>query len=153
MSAGRPARPTILKLITGENRPGRLHDDKPKQDGKPTPPPGTVLSEPEQRMFDWLLETVAVPGIHGTGDGAAFVKLCRIYVRVCDVDAKLAEFALREKLTEEEQKERMRWYRLSRDLWQQIGASLSEVGATPSGRAKLAGPRSPGGVSSWDQIT
>jgi hypothetical protein len=146
---------TILKLIRGDPHTARLKDDKPKIDGKPQLPPGLVLSPAEHTMFNWLLDHVYVQGIHGTGDGPAFAKIARLWVRVNDADAKVQAFGMVMKSPRTGKPELQPYARLSRDLWQQLGIALAEVGATPAGRVKLAGPRGselPGEPTSWDDI-
>ena len=146
---------TILKLIRGDPHVDRLKDDRPKIDARPMLPPGVILSPAEQTMFDWLLTHVYVPGIHGTGDGPAFAKISRLWVRVNEADAKVAQFGMVMKNPRTTKPELQPFARLSRDLWQQLGVALAEIGATPAGRVKLAGPRGPsnGEPTSWDEIT
>lgn len=145
---------TILKLISGDAHPERHKDDKPKIADTPRVPPGIVLSDPERAMWDWLIENIAIPGVHGTGDGAAFVKIAKLWVRVCEVDKKLdAQGPIMK--SPQGKPELQPYARLSRDLWQQIGVALAEIGGTPAGRVKIAGPRVSGGgaeAGSWDSI-
>lgn len=145
---------TILKLISGDHHPERHKDDRPKIADTPRIPPGVALNEAEAAMWAWLMENIAVPGVHGTGDGAAFVKITKLWVRVCEVDRKLD--AQGPVMKSPQGKPELQPYaRLSRDLWQQIGVALAEVGGTPAGRVKIAGPRVPAGAgdaSSWDSI-
>ena len=144
---------TILKLIRGDNHTERHKDDKPKIDGRPALPPGVTLSEPEVAMFEWLIVHVYVPGIHGTGDGPAFAKIARLWVRANECDAKVTQFGMVMRDPRSAKPELQPFMRLSRDLWKQLGIALAEVGATPAGRVKLAGPRvAPGEPTSWDQI-
>jgi len=145
---------TILKLIKGDAHVDRHREDAPKIDDLPRIPPGCVLADDEKAMWDWLLENVAIPGVHGTSDGAAFVKIARLWARVNQVDAKLVSQGLVMK-SPEGKPELQPYTRLSRDLWQQLGIALAEVGATPAGRVKISGPRgksAPGEVTSWDAI-
>ena len=146
---------TILKLIRGDAHPERHKDDKPKVEGLPSCPPGVVLTPPEQEMFDWLLANVAVPGVHGVGDGGAFVKIAKLWARVCEADRRCEQFGLVMK-NPKGKPELQPYARLSRDLWQQLGIAFAEIGATPAGRVKIAGPRQ-GGVAgeatSWDAIS
>lgn len=105
-------------------------------------------------MWDYMMQHVYVPGVHGTGDGAAFVKVARLYVRANAADAKIAEHGLVMKNPETDKPELQPYARHSRDLWQQIGIALAEIGATPAGRVKLAGPRGKpaGDPKSWNDI-
>lgn len=151
----RRPQPTLLKLIRGDLHESRLKDEKPKNDGLPLVPPGAILNADERAMWDWLMAEVAVPGVHGTGDGAAFVKIAKLWVRVCEADAKCESKGLVMKNPQTSKPELQPYTRLSRDLWQQLGIALAEVGATPSGRVKLAGPRGARGLgeaTSWDEI-
>lgn len=146
---------TVLKLIRGDGHTERHKDDRPKIASMPVVPPGAVLNEAEQKMFDWLLENVAIPGVHGTADGGSFVKIAKLWVRACEADAKCAQFGLVMK-NQKGKPELQPYARLSRDLWQQLGIAFAEIGATPAGRVKIAGPRSQGAVgeaASWDEIT
>lgn len=146
---------TILKLIQGntEHANTRHKDDKPKHDGPPQLPPGTVLSESERAIWDWLLEHVYVPGVHGTSDGASFVKVTRLYARVIVADQKIEQFGMVMKHPKTTKPELQPYTRLSRDLWHQLGVALEQIGATPAGRVKLAGPlnKQPD-ATSWDDI-
>ena len=144
---------TILKLIRGDKEISRHKDDKPKHDDAPQIPPGTQLSEAERAMWDWLIEHVYIKGVHGTSDGAAFVKVVRLYVRATIADQKVEQFGMVMKHPRSQKPELQPYTRLSRDLWQQLGIALAEIGATPAGRVKIAGPlnKQPDGAS-WDDI-
>jgi hypothetical protein len=151
----RTPQPTILKLIRGDLHPERLKNDKPKIDGKPQLPPGLDLTPDEQTNFNWLIEHVYVPGIHSTGDGPAFARIARMLVRAYEADAKIKQFGLVMRNPKNGKAETQPYFRISRDLWQQIGIALSEIGGTPAGRVKIAGPRTPGpgaGAPNWDEI-
>lgn len=106
-------------------------------------------------MWDWLVKHVYVRGVHGTADGPAFARIARLWVRVNEADAKIAEHGLIMKNPTTTKPELQPYTRLSRDLWHQLGLALAEIGATPAGRVKLAGPRGagfPGEPTSWDEI-
>jgi hypothetical protein len=152
---GRAATPTVLKLIQGDKHSERFKDDRPKIDGLPVIPPGVKLSVDEQAFYDYLLVNVAVKGVHGAGDGAAFVKLAKLWARVCVADRKCDEQGLVMRNPQTGKPELNPNARLSRDLWQQIGIALKEIGATPSGRVPLAGAHGGaalGEPTSWDEI-
>jgi hypothetical protein len=153
MSGPRPTA-TVLKLIRGETRPNRLKDDRPKLATPPELPPDVRLTEAEQRVWDYLIRTVYLPGVHGASDGAAFLKVARLFVRVNQCDAKIERFGLVMKDPKSGRPTLQPYSRLSRDLWRLLGLALAEIGATPAGRVKLAGPRgnefADGG--SWDAI-
>ena len=153
MSGPRPTA-TILKLIRGETRPNRLKNDRPKLATPPELPPDVRLTEAEQRQWDYLLRTVYLPGVHGASDGAAFLKVVRLFVRVNQCDAKIEKFGLVMKDPKTGRPTLQPYSRLSRDLWRAIGLALAEIGATPAGRVKLAGPRAKDSVDleSWDEI-
>jgi hypothetical protein len=85
---------SVLKLIRGDTHHERLKEDKPKYAGRPVIPPGTVLSVAEQEMWNHLLEHVYQAGVHGTGDGAAFVKVARLWARVNEADDKVRQFGM-----------------------------------------------------------
>jgi len=145
---------TILKLIQGDTHVARHRTDAPKINALPVLPPGCVLSTDEQAMWDYLMEHVVIPGVHGTGDGAAFAKIARAWANVNAVDAKVASQGMVMK-SPKGKPELNPNTRLSRDLWQQLGVALEQVGATPAGRVKIAGPRgaAPAGeATSWDEI-
>ena len=144
---------TILKLIRGDKEVARHKDDKPNINDAPALPPGTVLTAAERAMWDWLIEHVYVRGVHGTSDGASFVKVARLYVRVLAVDAKIEQHGLVMKNPRTTKPELQPYTRLSRDLWQQLGIALAEIGATPAGRVKISGPLSThSNDPSWDEI-
>ena len=96
---------------------------------------------------------VYVPGVHGSGDGGAFVKVARLWARVNEADEKVRQFGMVMKNPSTGKLELQPFTRLSRDLWQQLGVALAEIGATPSGRVKLAAPRSAeDGATSWESV-
>jgi hypothetical protein len=152
MSGPRPSA-TILKLIRGETRPCRLKNDRPKLETPPELPPDVRLTESEQRQWDYLIRTVYVPGVHGAGDGASFLKVARLLVRVNQCDAKIEQFGLVMKDPKSGRPTQQPYARVSRDLWRMLGLALADIGATPAGRVKLAGPRVPlRDAGSWDEI-
>jgi len=145
---------TILKLIKGDAHTERHRDDHPKIAQMPRVPPGCVLEPAELAMWDWLMEHVAIPGVHGTGDGAAFVEVARLWARVNAVDAKIVSQGMLMK-SPTGKPELQPNTRLSRDLWNQLRLALSEVGASPAGRGKIAGPRGAATArdgTTWDEI-
>lgn len=151
MSGGTRPKPSLLRVIHGDKHTERLKNDKPKFAAPPEPPPGTILTEPEQQMWDWLIHHVYTPGVHASGDGGMFLKVCRLWARVMEADAKVVELGLTatNRLGKLEVSAHTR---LSRDLWQQLGVALAEIGATPSGRVKLAAPPDDGEGASWSSI-
>ena|SRR3982751_1761693 len=151
-----PRRPTatILKLIQGDAHGDRHRDDKPKHAAPPQLPPGVTLAPDEQLFWDWLLEHVAMPGVHGTGDGASFLLAARLWARKAAVDEKIAAQGLVMK-SPKGKPELSPNTRLSRDLQDQLRLALADIGATPGGRFKISGPRAasgPGEATSWDEI-
>lgn len=147
---------TILKLIRGDAHPERLKDDKPKIDERPALPPGLELTDEEKQMFEWLLTHVYMPGVHGTADGPAFARIARMWVRAQTVDAKVQNQGMVMKNPRTNKPELQPYARISRDLWAALGIALEQIGATPAGRVKLAGPRAGRGAAgeptSWDDI-
>src|SRR4051812_45417625 len=116
MSGPRPTA-TVLKLIRGESRPCRLKNDRPKVDSPPELPPDVRLTEAEKRQWDFLLRTTYLPGVHGAGDGPAFLKVTRLLVRVNEADAKIEQFGLVMKDPKSGRPTQQPYTRLSRDLW------------------------------------
>jgi len=154
MPRGQRPTATVLKLIRGDAHPERHRDDRPKVNELPRVPPGCVLSEDEQAMWSWLMEFVAVPGVHGVGDGGAFVGICRLWVRANQADAKIRQFGPIMR-GHKGQPMLQPYTRLSRDLWSQLRVALADIGATPAGRVRIAGPLvkgSLGDAASWDEI-
>lgn len=150
----RRATATILKLIKGDHHTDRHKSDAPKINELPRLPPGVALNEEERAIWDYLMEHVVIPGVHGTGDGGAFAKIAKLQARVNEADRKCQQFGLVMKSTKGKP-ELQPYARLSRDLWQQLGIAFAEVGATPAGRVKISGPRgssAPGEATSWDEI-
>jgi hypothetical protein len=145
---------TVLKLIRGDIHPERHRDDRPKINALPLVPPGAILSPDERAMWDWLMEHVVVPGVHGTGDGGLFVNVCRLWVLSNEADAKCKKLGLVMRAPSGKP-ELQPYARLARDLGEQLRIAFAEVGASPGGRAKISGPRvqgSPGDATSWDEI-
>jgi hypothetical protein len=145
---------TILKLIQGDAHKDRHRTDAPKIDSAPVIPPGCVLSPEEMAVWNWLLETVAVPGVHGAGDGAAFALVARLWARKQAVDEKIVSQGLVMK-SPKGKPELNPNTRLSSTLHDQLRLALADIGGTPGGRFKINGPRgaaAPGEPTSWDAI-
>lgn len=145
---------SILRLIRGDRHTERLKDDRPKVDAPPEVPPDSRLTPAEQRQWDWLVRTVYLPGVHGASDGAAFLRVARLLARVNEVDARIAQQGLLMKSPVTGKPELQPYTRLSRDLWQQLGVALNDLGMSPGARVRLASPRigamdNPNG---WDDI-
>jgi hypothetical protein len=139
-------------LIHGEGRADRLRDDKPTIAAVPLLPPGVSLTVAESQMWDYLIANVYQVGVHGTGDGAAFLKVARLWARVNEIDEQLRLAGVLidpAPKSPTSHKVLHPLARLSRDLWQQLGTALADIGATPSGRVRLAGPRRGGDGDSW----
>lgn len=155
MSPGRRPTATVLKLIRGDHHTERHRDDRPKINEPPELPPDVKLTDAEQRYWDYLLRTAYVPGVHGASDGAAFLRVVRLAARVNDCDAKIQQHGLLMRDPKTNRPSLLPYVKLSRDLSRQLGIALAEIGATPAGRVRIAGPRSkvpPGDAESWDQI-
>lgn len=132
----------------------RHRDDQPKHATPPRVPPGTKLDALETELWNWCMEHICVPHVHGSGDAVAFGKLVKLWARVIGVDAKIAEQGVLMK-SPRGRPEQTPYTRLSSRLWHEIGIALSEVGGNPSSRVRLAGPRVRvplGDSASWDTI-
>src|SRR5687767_12718998 len=141
MKPGPRPQATILKLIRGDRHTERLKNDRPKVDTAPEVPPDSRLTAAEQRQWDWLLRTVYLQGVHGASDGAAFLRVARLLARVNEVDARVAQQGLLMKSPTTGKPELQPYTRLSRDLWQQLGVALNDLGMSPGARVRLASPR------------
>ena len=144
------AQPAILRLIHGEPR-DRAPDAKPRLAAVPMLPPGVVLSVAESQLWDYLMAHVYQPSVHSSGDGVAFLKVARLVARVNETDEQLRVAGM----LGSNARVLHPLARLSRDLWQQLGPALAEIGATPLGRVRLAGPRhdpAGGAGDSWGSI-
>jgi P27 family predicted phage terminase small subunit len=151
---GRPNTPTILKLIRGTDRPGTLRDDVPQVDAPPRLPPGVILSPDERAMWDWLLENLYLPGVHGAGDGPIFVKCARLWCRALAADQKIEQHGAVMKGAQGKPMAQP-YVKISRDAWTALGTALVEIGGSPVSRVKLAAPRSAlasGDAASWSEI-
>jgi phage terminase small subunit len=105
-------------------------------------------------MFDWLLENIYMPNIHGVGDGPIFVKVARLWCRANAADQKIAQFGMVMKGSKGKPTAQP-YVKISRDAWAALGTALVEVGGSPISRARLAAPRTalaPGDAASWDEI-
>jgi hypothetical protein len=154
MKPGPRPQPTILRLIRGDHHTERQRNDKPKLAEPPEVPPDSNLTPAEHRQWDWLIKTVYLPGVHGASDGAAFLRVARLLARVNQVDAKIVEQGLLMKSPRTGKPELQPYTRLSRDLWQQLGVALNDLGMSPGARVRLASPRSGAmaGPNGWDDI-
>jgi P27 family predicted phage terminase small subunit len=154
MSRGQRPTATVLKLIRGDAHPERHRDDRPKINALPLLPPGAQLSADERAMWDWCMENIVVPGVHGTSDGGAFVAICRLWVRANVADEKIKKYGAI--MRGQDNRPMLQPYmRVSRDCWAQLRIALADIGATPAGRFKISGPRvkgSPGDSASWEEI-
>lgn len=106
-------------------------------------------------MFDWLLAHVYMPGVHGTGDGPAFIRIARLWARANQADAKVEQFGMVMRNPRTAKPELQPYARLSRDLWHQLGIALADIGATPAGRVRVAGSRGAASTvaeADWESI-
>jgi P27 family predicted phage terminase small subunit len=145
---------SVLKLIAGETRRSRLRDDRPKINALPVVPPGVVLSPEERAVWDYLMDHVVVPGVHGTADGGLFAQICKLQVRVNQADEKCAKLGLVMK-SPSGRPEWQPYARASERLWQLLRLAYADIGCSPGARARIAGPRlqgQPGDANSWDDI-
>jgi hypothetical protein len=146
MSAPGPKpKATVLRLIAGDKNRERFRDDRPQVEGLPELPADYKLTPLERRLFRWLLSKIYVPGVHGPADGPYFARLARLQARGLEADQRAAKS--RGKL-------KMQWIRIANEIAKQVGAALSDVGASPSGRVRLAARRSgrASAPSSWDDV-
>lgn len=149
--SGRPGRATVLKLITGGERPDRVRDDHPVEAGTPVPPPGVVMTAAEQRLFDWLVRTAYQPGVHGVGDGAAFVQIARLWIRAEQADAEIAANGM----TSRNSRGTLvvsPWVGISNEAHRELRIAMTAAGVTVSGRHHLAGRMKAGESTSWDDV-
>jgi hypothetical protein len=147
--------PTMLRLIRGDARPSRLRADTPKIGGIPELPPGAELSPAEKRVWDWLVSHVAVAGVHGTADGPMFMRVARLWCRAIEADDYISREGLVMRNPASGKPELHPYTRLSRDLWRSLGPALADIGASPIGRVRFAGPRNTGdlaGDADWHSI-
>jgi P27 family predicted phage terminase small subunit len=143
-----------LKLLVGERRASRLRDDRPKINELPRVPPGIQLAPDERAMWDYLMETIVVPGVHGAGDGGTFAMICKTWARYVQCCAKIEKFGLVMK-SPSGKPEVQPYARMARDLEAQLRLALADIGATPGGRARIAGPHStvrPRDPTAWDEF-
>ena len=150
----RPA-PTQLRLISGESarHPKRVRSDRPKTAAPPALPVGAMLSQAERATWEWLIATNYVEGVHSPGDGPAFLKVARLLTRVNEIDRKLQAQGCLMRHPKTNKPAISPNAKLSRELWLMLDPALDAIGATPSGRYRLAQPVSRAEKESgWDEI-
>lgn len=152
---GQRPTPTLLRLIAGESakHPERVRTDRPKTAAPPALPVGTVLSPAERATWDWLVETIYMPGLHSPGDGPAFLKVARLLTRVNQIDRKLHSQGCLMRHPKTNKPSVSPNAKLSREIWSMLGPALDAIGASPSGRYRFAPPHGKGhDASSWDDF-
>jgi len=106
-------------------------------------------------MFEWLIKHVYQAGVHSPGDGAAFVRVARLWARCLECDEWTSENGM---LACDPKTQRQSVHpiaRLSRDMWRLLGGALDQIGASAGSRYRVAGPLKAGqlmGKNDWDDI-
>lgn len=148
--SGRTPKPSVLRLLQGSINPNTVEDrgDRPKIMGHPQVPPGVTLSEKEKLVWDFLIEHLFVPGVHGTGDGIVWLNAVRLYLRALDADEKVNTMGTLVR-DNSGRLRRAPWVEMSQAAWNATARAISELGGTPVGRARVTGAPPTGSGSGW----
>jgi P27 family predicted phage terminase small subunit len=141
MTAGRPRKPTALKLVTGTLRPDRFNSREPQPKRKRPVMPATLSAGAKKawRQFAKLLDEL---GVLTTADTAALGNLCEA---AADLETARAALAARPGLTYENVTAAggvtHRAYpevALVRDAERRVHRWLAAFGLTPADRSKVS---------------
>jgi hypothetical protein len=134
---GRKGIPFAIRALSAAHPSDIVGNDKPKLSGAPVLPPGVELTERDQQFWQWLLVHVYNPATHGTCDGPLFLAALRLWARVCEADDRCRTLGTIQR-TPSGRIIEPPWARASRELWRELRATLTELGASPVGRVRLA---------------
>jgi phage terminase small subunit len=153
MQPGPRPKPTLLRLIAGDQHRERLRADAPPDpQRRPELPPIVELSPAELRAWRWLLRNVYDPRLHDVADSALFVSAARLLVRCATADHELNESGLVMRNPRTNQPMPNPYVRISTIAHNQLRLLLAELGSSPSARYRCAPPRGVGRASDWDDI-
>jgi P27 family predicted phage terminase small subunit len=134
---GRKGLPSAIKQLRAAHPSDIEGNDAPKLSGAPVLPPGVELSERERDLWEWLLVHVYNPAVHGTCDGLVFLATVRLWSRVVEADDRCRTLGTIQR-TPSGRIIEPPWARVSRELWRELRSSLTDLGASPVGRVRLA---------------
>jgi len=144
MPAGRPPKPTALKLLTGNpgKRPLKIEPMPARTDRVPTPP--RALNKGAKREWRRVAEILHEVGILTLADLTALERYCRWYARAVEIDEKLdIEGAIS---TSSSEKGGTTEYLNPRFVassmaWKHVAEAAAKLGLDPVSRVKLAVPK------------
>lgn len=132
-SAGRPRKPTALKLIEGDRGKGRRpinkNEPKPEQDAI-TPP--EWLSIDGREKWEELMPSLMANGVLTNWDVTEFAAYCETYAKWVDADKHLQIEG-----TVMSDGKKNPYFAIYNELLQKMNAMGSDFGLSPSSRAKL----------------
>lgn len=139
--AGRPPKPTALKLLQGN--PGK----RPLPESEPVPPPGDVkppawLKGKARTAWKWVEPVLSDMGVLTTADPHALALLCDAYAEYIEAGDAIREHGTTYETVTKEGSVMFRSrpeVAIRADAWRRVSLMMQQFGMTPSSRAKVQG--------------
>lgn len=141
--AGRPPKPTHLKLLEGNPGHRPLNEDEPKPEPrKRTPAPPSTLGKIGKKEWRRLARDLVDKGVMTDWDLAAFHAYCFSYERFRDAEAKLAQYG-DIITTPNGMLQQSPYIGMANRALEQMNRFLGKFGLSPSDRVKIQVTRAP----------
>lgn len=135
--AGRPPKPTHLKIIQGNPGKRALNKAEPKPKAK-APPCPKHLSKEARKEWRRISKELLTLGLLTTVDRAALAAYCQAWARWVEAEEKMQEVGFN--MVEETDKGYAHvspWFTVANNALKQMRAFLVEFGLTPASRSRV----------------
>lgn len=139
MTAGRPRKPTALKIVQGTARPDRANPSEPKPPEGPVSPPSWLRGR-AKTAWKWVAPVLEEMGVLTTADTHTLALLCDAYAEYIECRAVVRKLGATYEGYGEEGAVMIRprpEVRMASDAWRRADRMFSAFGMTPSARSKI----------------
>lgn len=132
MGAGRPRKPTAMKVIRGTLRASRENPAEPQLPVRSTSYPAPDWMEPAARLeWERLEPSLRGSGVLTEGDLAAFAQYCSRFAAAMKADRYASDATSK--------KAWAYWDGIARKAWESLSKAAQQLGLTPAARGKVKG--------------
>jgi P27 family predicted phage terminase small subunit len=139
MTAGRPPKPTALKVLHGTTRPDRANSSEPTPPAGPVSPPSWLRGR-ARTLFKARAALLVGMKVATTADADALALYCAAYTEFIECDEFIREHGRSYTSVGEGGITIRRPHpevRMRADAWRRVQRMASEFGLSPSSRSKL----------------
>ncbi|HLI51909.1 MAG TPA: phage terminase small subunit P27 family [Thermomicrobiaceae bacterium] len=140
MPAGRPPKPTALKLLQGTARPDRVNANEPKPGMGNIKPPAWLKGE-GRKAWRWLAPALQEMNILTNADPHALALLCDAYAEYLAARAVIRDEGMTYTTFSTSGSKMVRArpeVAIAADAWRRVNQMMQQFGLTPSSRAKVS---------------